>query len=151
MAFAYLESVPPNNLALWTDGYVPLPLSFGKNGSGVLANCSLCGTEATLFTRPSMFKFFHSFHQAQYLQVFPLKPAPFCMFFAGLSSTNKSVVSLLFSSLTLAMSSPPCPLLRLSFCLNLSGRSGRNCLFFLFYQATMDPRTLVFPGDQRGC
>ena len=31
---------------LWTDGSVPFP--FGKGGSGVLANCSLCGTEATL-------------------------------------------------------------------------------------------------------
>ena len=32
---------------LWTDGFVPLP--FGKGGSGVLANCSFGGTEATLF------------------------------------------------------------------------------------------------------
>ena len=35
---------PPHDLVLWTDGSVP----FGKGGSGVLANCSLCGTEATL-------------------------------------------------------------------------------------------------------
>ena len=33
-------------MVLWTDGSVPF--SFGKGGSGVLANCSLCGTEATL-------------------------------------------------------------------------------------------------------
>ena len=31
---------------LWTDSSVPLP--FGKGGSGVLGNCSLCGIEATL-------------------------------------------------------------------------------------------------------
>ena len=31
---------------IWTDGSVPFP--FGKGGSGVLANCSRCGTEATL-------------------------------------------------------------------------------------------------------
>ena len=31
---------------LWTDSSVPFPL--GKGSSGVLANCSLCGTEATL-------------------------------------------------------------------------------------------------------
>ena len=31
---------------LWTDGSVPFLL--GKGGSGVLANCSVCGTEATL-------------------------------------------------------------------------------------------------------
>ena len=29
------------------------------------------------------------FRQAQYVPVFPLKPAPFCTLFAGLSSTNK--------------------------------------------------------------
>ena len=37
---------PPHDLVLWTDGSVPFP--FGKDSSGVLANCSLCGTEATL-------------------------------------------------------------------------------------------------------
>ena len=34
------------DLVLWRDDSVPFPL--GKGGSGVLANCSLCGTEATL-------------------------------------------------------------------------------------------------------
>ena len=54
--------------------------------------------------------------QAQYAQVFPLKPAPFCTLFAGLGSTNKSAISPLFSScLTLVLSSPLCPLLHLSF------------------------------------
>ena len=48
------------------------------------------------------------FLQAQYVQVFPLKPAPFCTLFAGLGSTNKSGISLLFSYyLTLVLSSPP--------------------------------------------
>ena len=37
---------PPHDLVLWTDGSVSFP--FGKGGSGVLANCSLSGTEATL-------------------------------------------------------------------------------------------------------
>ena len=45
-ALAHLDSLPPHDLVLWTDGSVPFP--FGKGGSGVLANCSLCGTEATL-------------------------------------------------------------------------------------------------------
>ena len=45
-ALAHLDSLSPHDLALWTDGSVPFP--FGKGGSGVLANCSLCGTEATL-------------------------------------------------------------------------------------------------------
>ena len=46
-ALAHIGSLPPHDLVLWTDGSVPFP--FGKNGSGILANCSLCGTEDTLF------------------------------------------------------------------------------------------------------
>ena len=49
-----------------------------------------------------------SFRQAQYIQVFWLRPAPFCTLFAGLGSTNKSAIPLLFSSyLILVLSSPP--------------------------------------------
>ena len=70
------------------------------------------------------------FRQAQYAQASLLKPAPFCTLFAGLGSTNKSAISLAFSSsLTLALSSPPCPPLHLFSYLKLCGRSGRNCLF----------------------
>ena len=90
------------------------------------------------------------FRQAQYVQVFPLKSAPFRTLFAGLGSTNKSAISLLFSYyLTLILSSPSCPLLHLSFYLKLCGKSGRNCLLsLLFYQATMGPRTLISPGER---
>ena len=63
-----------------------------------------------------------------YAQISSLKPAQFCKPFAGLGSTNETDNFLLFSCLTLAFSSPPCPLFRLSFYLNLSGKSGRNCL-----------------------
>ena len=45
-ALAHLDSFLPHDLIFWTDGSVCFP--FGKGGSGVLANCSLCGTEATL-------------------------------------------------------------------------------------------------------
>ena len=45
-ALAHLDSLPPHDLVLWTDGSVPFP--FSKDGSVVLANCFLCGTEATL-------------------------------------------------------------------------------------------------------
>ena len=38
--------------------------------------------------------------------------------------------SFLFSSMTLALFSPLCSLFRLSFYLNLSGRSGKNCRLF---------------------
>ena len=45
-ALAHPDYLPRHDLVLWTDGSVPFP--FGKGNSGVLANCSLCGTEATL-------------------------------------------------------------------------------------------------------
>ena len=61
------------------------------------------------------------FQQAQYVQVFLLKPAPFCKLFADIRSTNKSATSLLllsdFRSVLAILSSP-----RLSFYLKLSGR-----------------------------
>ena len=66
------------------------------------------------------------FQQAQFVQVFLLKPAPFCTLFAGFGSTNKSSISHLFSYRTLALSSPPCSLLHLSSYLKLSDRFGRN-------------------------
>ena len=69
------------------------------------------------------------FRQAQFVPVFPLKPAPFCTLFAGLGNTIKSAIFLLFSCLTLVLFSPPCPLLHLSCYLKLCGRSGRNCPF----------------------
>ena len=68
------------------------------------------------------------FRQAQYAQIFPLKPAPFCTLFAGLGSTNKCAISRLFYYLTLVLSLPSCPLFHLSYYLKLCGRSGRNCL-----------------------
>ena len=46
VVLAHLDSLPPYDLVLWTDGSVPFP--FGKGGSGVLANCSLGDSEATL-------------------------------------------------------------------------------------------------------
>ena len=55
------------------------------------------------------------FRQAQYAQVFPLKPAPFCTLFAGLGNTNKFAISLLLlsdpRSVLATLSSPPCFLL----------------------------------------
>ena len=50
---------------------------------------------------------FSPFRQAQFVPVFPLKPAPFCTLFAGLSNTNRSAISLLFYYVTLVLSSPP--------------------------------------------
>ena len=63
------------------------------------------------------------FQQAQYVQVFPLKPVPFCTLFAGLDSTNKSAIFLVFYYLTLVVF-----FFHLSSYLKLCGRSGMNCL-----------------------
>ena len=46
-AFTHLDSHPPHDLVISTNGSVPFP--FDKGDSGVLANCSLCSIEATLF------------------------------------------------------------------------------------------------------
>ena len=45
-ALAHLDFFIPYDLVLWTDGSAPF--LFAKDGSGVLANCSFCGTVATL-------------------------------------------------------------------------------------------------------
>ena len=106
-------------LMIWCSGQTTLFLFFLARAAAAFLPTALSVALRPLFP----------FWQAQYAQVFPLKPAPFCMLFAGLGSTNKSSISLLFSSyLTLALSSPPCPLLHLSSHLKLCGISGRNCL-----------------------
>ena len=98
---------------------------FGQTALFLLARAALAflPTALSVALRPLF-----PFRQAQYVPVFPLKPAPFCTLFAGFGNTIKSAISLLFfSCLTLVLSSPPCPLLHLSFYLKLCGRSGRNC------------------------
>ena len=45
-ALAHLDSLSPQDLVLRSHGSVPFP--FNKGSYGVLVNCSLCGTEATL-------------------------------------------------------------------------------------------------------
>ena len=112
-ALAHLDSLP---LIIWCSGQTALFLL--ARASPAFLPTALSVALMPLFP----------FRQAQYVPVFPLKPAPFCTLFAGLGSTNKSAISLLFSYLTLVLSSPPCPLLHLSFYLKLCGRSGRNCL-----------------------
>ena len=112
-ALAHLESLP---LMIWYSGQTALFLFLLARATPAFLPTALSVALRPLFP----------FQQAQY--VFPLKPASFCTLFAGLGSTNKSAISLLFSYLTLALSSPPYPLLYLSSYLKLCGRSGRNCL-----------------------
>ena len=68
------------------------------------------------------------FRQAQYVQVFPLKPVPFCMLFAGLGSTNKSTIFPLISNSVADLAQTVLSLL-------------------LFYQATIGPQRLVSPRN----
>ena len=95
---------------------------------------------------------FFPFRQAQYVQVLPLMPAPFFTLFAGLGSTNKSTISLLFSYyLTLVLSSPPCLLLHLSSYPKLCGRSVKNCLLSpsVLSDYNGSPDTRFFRGTTR--
>ena len=98
-------------------------------------------TALFMASRPPFFS-----QQAHYAHVFPLKPVPFCTLFAGLGSTIKPAISLLFSYyLTLVLSSPPCSLLHLSFYLNLCQK-----LFSLFSSSIRlqwVPGHLFLPDD----
>ena len=132
-ALAHLDTLLPHDLVLWTDGSVPFPL--GKGGSGVLANCSLCGTETTL-----------SFSAGPVCSSFS---AEACAILHALCWSRQHQQVCHFSSLFLLSDS--CSVLHLSFYLKLSDRFGRNCLLsLLFYQAIMDPWTFVSPGERRG-
>ena len=135
-ALVYLNSLPPHNLVIWTDGPILFPV--GKGCFSVLANYSLCGTEATI-----------SFYAGSVCSSFSTKA---CAILQLLSWSRQHQLvchcSSLSSSPTLALSLPLCLLLHFSFYLKLSGRSGTNRL--LYYQATMGPWTLISLGKRRG-
>ena len=133
-ALAHLDSLPLHGLVLWTDGSVPFP--FGKGGSGVLANCSLCGTEATL-----------SFSVGPVCSSFS---AEACAILHALCWSRQHQQACHFSSLLLlsdsrSILSSTFPLIS-NFVADLAG----TVFALLFYQATMGPRTLVSPGERRG-
>ena len=117
-ALAHLDSLSP--LMIWYSGQTVLFLFLLARAAPAFLPTAFSVALRPLFP----------FRQAQFVLVFPLKPAPFCTLFAGLGNTIKSAIFLLFfSCLTLVLSSPPCSLLHLSCYLKLCGRSGRNCLF----------------------
>ena len=94
-ALAHLDSLP---LMFWCSGQTALFFFFLARAAPAFLPTALSVALRPLFP----------FRQAQYVQVFPLKPAPFCTLFAGLGSTNKLATSLLFSYYpTLVLSSPP--------------------------------------------
>ena len=135
-ALAQLDSLPPHDLVLWTDSSVPFP--FEKGGSGALANCSLCGTETTLFlfSRPSMLKFFRWSlgHSVRSLLV----------------SAAPTALPLLFSPPPLWLSFCPRHLVRFSiFPFTSDSLAGTVFSLLRIYQATMGPQTFVSPGERR--
>ena len=90
-AVTHFDSLPPHDLVLWTDGFVPFP--FGKAALAYLP------TGYFVALRP-LSPFWH----AQNVQVFPLKPASF---FAGLGSANMSATSLFISSVVVVVYPTP--------------------------------------------
>ena len=102
---------------------------FGKGSSGELANWFLCGTEATL-----------SFSAGPVCSSFS---AQVCAILQAYCWSWQHQQVCYFSYLTLALSSPPYPLLHLFFYLKLSGRSGRNCL--------LSPVQSGYNGSQGTC
>ena len=98
-ALAHLDSIP---LTIWCSKQTALFLF-----SVAKAALAYLPTALSVELRPLF-----TFQQAQNAQVFLLKLAAFCVLFAGLGSTNKSAISVLFSYyLTLVLTSPPFPLL----------------------------------------
>ena len=132
---------------LLTDGSAPFP--FGKDGSGVLANCFLCGTEATLFflAGPVCSSFsaetcviLHALcWSRQHQQVFHFSSPPICLSLCPYHSVLSSIFPFILISGRNCFLSPPV----------LSGYSGSpdTC----FFQATIwlmswpDGKRYLFP------
>ena len=130
LSLVQLDSLPHHDLVLWTDGSVPFP--FGKSGSGVLANCSLYGIEATLsfsagpvcFFRWSLRHSARSLLSRQHQQV--------CHFSSLLLlSDSRSVLSSIFPLISNSVADLAWTVLSL----------------LLFYQATMVPEHTFLPGN----
>ena len=100
--------------------------------SGILANCSFCGTEATI-----------SFSAGPICSSFSAETCAILQIFCW-SRQHQQVCHFSFFSCSLTL----CPLLRLSFYLNLSGRS---CLLFPSILSGYNGSwTLVSPGERSG-
>ena len=140
-ALAHLDSLPPQDLVLWTDGSIPFP--FGKGGSGVLANCSLCGTEATLCfsAGPVCSSFSAETCAILYSLCWSRQHQQVCHFSSLLLlSDSRSVLA--------TLSSPPSFLLSQSH--SVADLAATVFSLLLLYQATMGPRTLVSSRERHG-
>ena len=87
------------------------------------------------------------FRQVRNVQVFPVKPAPFCELFGGLGSTNKSAISLF--SLLLSFSPRRSFISSVFAFTSISLENLAETVFslLLFYQTTMDPRHSFLPRN----
>ena len=148
---------PPWNLPSFTSFKVRLsptltlsPLSIWCSGQTALFLFLLAKTAPAYFlTALSVaLRPLFSFQQAQYVPVFPLKPAPFCTLFAGLGSTNKPVIFLLLlsdsRSVLATLSSPP------SFLLSQTLRQiwqELSSLFSCSVRLQWVPRHSFLPGN----
>ena len=126
----------PYDLVLRTDASVPFPL--GKDGSGVLANCSLCGIKATLFFSAGPVCSSISVEACTILHAlcWSRQHQQVCHFSSLLLlSDSRSVLATLFSSPSF-----------------LLPQSLSETVFSLlqFHQAAMGPRTLVSSGRRLG-
>ena len=133
-ALAHLDSLSPHDLVIWTDGFVPSP--FGKDGSDVLANSSLFGTEATLSFSPG--------------PVCSSFSAQACAILHALCWSWQHQQVCHFTSLLLSDSRSVLATLSLSFCFYLK-LSGRNSLLFSpVLSGYSGSRTLVSSGELCG-
>ena len=119
----------------WTDGSVLFP--FGKSGFGVLANCSYCGTEATLSFLAGPVCSSFSAEACAILQPLHWYWKHICLSFP------------VFSPPILLSLCPWYPVLSSIFPFTsvfLEGLAGTILFPLLFYQATMGTPTLVSHG-----
>ena len=125
------NSLLPHDLVIWTDGSV--------SSLFLLAKAALVYLPTAIFValRPHF-----PFRQAQYAQVFPLKPAPFCKLLVNFGSTNKSATPLLFLSDSRHLVFSSVFSFTSIFLADLAGT-----VFLLFYHTTMGPRILVLPRN----
>ena len=137
-ALAHLDSLHPHDLVIQTDGSVPFP--FGKDSSEILAECSLCGTDAT----------------------FSLSVSPACSSFL-LNRTYTILQAICWSRQHQQVCHSFSPPMRLSLCpchpvsssvfpftSNSLAHLTATVFSNLCYEATMGPQTLVSPEEKQG-
>ena len=125
-ALALFDSLLFHGLVHWTDVSVPFP--FGKGGFSVLANCSLCGAEATLSFSADPVCFSTEACAILHALCWSRQHQQVCLFSSFLLLSDSRFV-------LAALSSSP------SFLLpdNLADLAGTVFSLLLFYQATMGP------------